>query len=338
MGDLTGALDAYSKATKRFPSEALVANGYARALRAAGKPEDALTEYSKAKEAFPTDPVTFSGYAETLRDMGQLDRALIAYSEAKERFTTEPWVFNGYAAILRDMARFDEALAAYADAAERFKTQPVSLSGYAATLRDMGSITTAEKAYRDALKRFPQNRVLVNALASLLINSGRAIDALHLLKPSDPPKSRNEWRDYHVLAMAYLRMGNMTEAMRRLELGVSQASFDSVKTLFRCTLATLKLQNSKLSEAQELLRLTTNMIPFPEWAIIRAHAEAAGNERDKAKADLRLIESHTRLKPAITILKRAYALGETAVRQGSQSDLIRELYDEELKLLTALAA
>lgn len=183
-----------------------------------------------------------------------------------------------------------------------------------------------------------KNRATGNALASLLVRLGNPTEALELLSSNKLPESKHDWLDFHVAAMACYRTGKISEAIRRLEFGANKAPFYRVRSRFRCAFAAQRLREKQANEALKLLSLPRNIVPFPEWIIIRAHAEAESNELEKARADLNSITFRRHLQPAIGMLGKVYGLGRPAVSVLQRKILADELWEEEFRLLTSIAA
>lgn len=337
MGRLKEALAAYAQATELFETDSAPFCGYAETLREVGRLQQALQVYADAKKRFEDNPIPFNGYAETLREMGRLKDAFTAYSEVRNRFPWDFIGFCGYAETLRDMGQLEEALAAYADARKRFGDVEESFSGYAETLRQLGRSSEAEDVYREMLQRFPGNRVAKNALASLLINLGASGPAIDLLAAPVAPSSKQDWRDFHVAAIGYLRQGDIHEALKRIQFGAESAPFAQLRSLFRCTYAVHSLRANESRQALNLLELPDRRVPFPEWTVVKAHAEAETKRFEMAAANLESINFHRHLMPAIKLVNHIYGLDRPPAPFRERASLVSELWEEELRLLTSVA-
>jgi tetratricopeptide (TPR) repeat protein len=294
LGRPEEALSVYGDAKAAFPHEAVPFTGYAETLRQLGRPEEALAVYGDAKAAFPHHVVPFNGYAETLRQLGRPDEALAAYGDAKAAFPHEVYAFTGYAETLRQLGRPDEALAVYGDAKAAFPHDVVPFTGYAETLRQLGRPDEAEAAFRSALDEFPGERVAKNALACLLVEKGLIVEARALI-PVQAPQSEDDWRDYHVVAMTFLKEKNYDEAEKRLAYGTHVAPFHSARDVFRGALAFAKLCRKRYAEVISVTQ-PDNVLEFrrPAVEIMDAHARAALGEFDRAETSLRHAErSHS---------------------------------------------
>ncbi|HOT82009.1 MAG TPA: tetratricopeptide repeat protein, partial [Candidatus Defluviicoccus seviourii] len=186
------------------------------------------------------------------------------------------FTYNGRAETLRDLGRFEEALAAYDEARQRFPDNAFTYTGRAETLRDLGRYRDAVDVYRETLNAFPANRVARNALACLLIENGD-VDSGVALIANDAPRCKQDWIDYHVLAMADVKRGKYREAGSRLEYGAANCPSIKQRSVFTTTLAFVRVRQQKFEAAIELVgQLNNNVLPFhrPFAKVLEAHAEA----------------------------------------------------------------
>jgi Flp pilus assembly protein TadD len=150
----------------------------------------------------------------------------------------------------------------------------------------MGRLEEAKREFRGALTQFPNERVAKNALACLLIEAGETSEARPLLAAPDP-KTEQDWRDYHVAAMAYIKDGNYEEAEKLLGDGAQAVPFYSAREVFRASLAYVKLLRRQYQAASSLIG-SGNVHNFrpPTVAVIDAHASAALGHLDRAQESL----------------------------------------------------
>ena len=222
--------------------------------------------------------------------------------------------FSGYAETLRQMGRLDEALAAYADAKAAFSHEVVPFNGYAETLRQMGRLDEAESAFRSVLDDFPGERVAKNALACLLIDTAQIVEARALI-PVQTPSTEHDWRDYHVVAMTFLKENNYDEAEKRLAYGTSSAPFYRARDVFRASLAFAKLCRKQYADVSSVTR-RDNVLEFrrPAVEIMDAHASAALGEFDRAETSLWHAErsQSAEVVRLTDFVRKRYALGPYA--------------------------
>ena len=218
--------------------------------------------------------------------------ALGVYAEAKERFANDAVCWNGYAETLRELGRAEEALGAYAEARERFANDAVCWNGYAETLRELGQLDAAVAAYRTIVSRFPHDGAAPNALACLAVERGE-YDAAEKVLTVERPRSLQNWRDFHVFAMAKLAQGLYGQARAMLERGMAETPFARQRRVFQTSIAVLALQCKQPNIAEENLELSNaQIIQFPLRAVLRAHAVAAQYRTDEAHGLLEQVKGY----------------------------------------------
>ena len=332
LGRPEEALGAYAEAKERFANNAVCWNGYAETLREVRRPEEALGVYAEAKERFANNAVCYTGYAETLRELGRPEEALGAYAEVKERFANNAFCYTGYAETLREVGRPEEALGVYAEAKERFANNAVCYTGYAETLRELGQLDAAVAAYRAILSRYPHDGAAPNALACLSVERGEYEEAERLLTV-ERPRSLQNWRDFHVLAMAKLAQGLYEQSRAMLEWGLAQTPFARQRRVFQTSLAMLALQRREPDIAEENLEVSNaQIIQFPLRAVLRAHAVAAQYRTDEAHGLLEQVKgykSYGEVVELADVLARRYGLGRV---QETAPELDFEIERRELAL------
>ena len=286
MGKFDEALAAYERSKDKFPSDDVALNGYAETLRAMRRFSEALLVYEESKEKFPDNHVALNGYAETLRSMSRFTEALLAYEESKEKFPDNDVALNGYAETLRSMEQFDAALMAYEESKEKFPDDDVALNGYAATLRSMGKFDAALISLEEAVVRFPNGLAGRNALACLYIEVNRPGEAINLLLDSGSTlQTEQDWRDHHVLAMAYVKIGSFRKAESMMLHGVTNAPTARQNGIYSNSLKLLRLKQNQPQKVIESVE-PSKIVRFPIDALFYVHALAKTNRTSEAEAIL----------------------------------------------------
>jgi Tfp pilus assembly protein PilF len=183
--------------------------------------------------------------------MGRYEEALGAYMETMKAYPRDVVPQNGYAETLRSMGRYEEALAAYM---ETMKAHPENLfarNGYAETLRSMGRYEEALTVYRETRRFRPSDYYSTTSLAVVLLALGRTEEALSLL-PTAVTRPE-DWVAWHVRGMIELRQGQIQEAARIFEIGLSEAPWPSSKEYFRSGMALVQLMSRQWVQAEETL-------------------------------------------------------------------------------------
>jgi tetratricopeptide (TPR) repeat protein len=342
LGRLEEALSAYDGAVERFPNDVVARNGRAETLRELGRLEDALSAYDGAVERFPDNAVARNGRAETLRDLGRLDDALSAYDAAIERFPNDAVARNGRAETLRELGRLDDALSAYDAAVERFPDNAVARTGRAETLRELGRLDDALAAYDGAIERFPNNAYAQRGKAAILVQLSRFAEARGML-PTAPPKTSGDWIAAHIVAMSYLREGDVAAAVSRLRHGLENCPFNASRPYFATALAVAELRLGQAKEAANILRIDAYFSAARKINVarnlLRCHAAALDGDRGEASRwahandNIFMLLSERRLQGDIV---RLFGLDGAPPPFGAERDTLAEtVFIEECELKIA---
>jgi tetratricopeptide (TPR) repeat protein len=341
-GRFDEALAAYEEAMKRFPNDEVARGGYAEVLKATGRFDEALAAYEEAMKRFPNNEVMCDGYAEVLKATGRFDEALAAYEEAMERFPNDEVARGGYAEVLKATGRFDEALAAYEEAMKRFPNNEVMCDGYAEVLKATGRFDEALAAYEEAMERFPSNRVARTGYASVLMLMNKFEEVRALLSRTQF-SSKDDWIDYHIIAMSYLKSGDADEAIERLAYGLENIRWPEVKNYFATALSVARIKKKQFAEVLDILPSNVVYVDFSQrqthLALI-GHSQAALGKHEEAAQTLAQLEQAT--NPHIINLKNAiarrFSLGqqsETSLSAVETSALDTVIEEEEFFLAVA---
>ena len=339
---LDEALTIYDEVINRFPNDAVAPSGRANILKEMGRLDEALAAYGGAIERFPNDAIPYSGRANVLKEMGKLDEALAAYDGAIERFSNEVFPYAGRAEVLKEMGKLDEALTAYDGAIERFPNDAVPYSGRAEVLKEMARLDEALAAYESAIKHFPHEAVPRTGCAGVLMLMNRLEEARALLSYSRLV-SKDDWINYHIAAMSYLKSGDIDEAIKRLEYGLQNVPWVRDKSFFATALAVAKIKNREFADVVEILE--TNVVHTDRFQrqkdlLLISHSQA---ELDRKQDAAKTLASISYLgNPHIVKLKEAlsqrYNLRQNHALNPAEIDvsiLDAEIYKEEFYLAMA---
>jgi tetratricopeptide (TPR) repeat protein len=342
MGRLDGALAAYDEIIERFPNEVVPYAGRAEVLKEMGRLDGALAAYDEIIERFPNEVVPYAGRAEVLKEMGRLDGALAAYDEIIERFPKEAVPYNGRAEVLKEMGRLDGALAAYDDAIQRFPNDAVPYNGRANVLKEMEHFEQALVAYDHAITRFPYAAVSRNGRAGVLMLMDRHEEAKSLLSHTDL-LSKSSWINYHIAAMSLLKVGDIDEAINRLEYGLQNVPWARFKNFFATALAVAKIKKKAFTEVVEILETNVVYVDIfqrQKHLLLISHSQAElGREEDAVNA-LDAIEylQNPHIAKLRGALSQRYSLSQITARQsleGEISSLEKDIEKEEFFLAMA---
>jgi tetratricopeptide (TPR) repeat protein len=291
MGRFDEALGQYDETAQRFPDDAVVRNGRAEVLKAMGRFDEALTQYDETVQRFPDNAVVRNGRAEVLKAMGRFDEALTQYDETIQRFPDNAVARTGRAEVLKAMGRFDEALGQYDETIQRFPDNAVARAGRAEVLKAMGRFDEALGQYRESRQLFPYDRRMLRAEASVLLAMNRIMEARDLLLPETNPVSPDDWVKFHLLAMMYLKSGNLDAAITRLSNGAERGPWQS-RSFFVGSLAVARIRKEEFERALPLLEAGMGLLDVVQKQrrlVLIGHSHAAIGEKQTAVASLKSI-------------------------------------------------
>jgi len=195
---------------------------------------------------------------------------------------------NGRAEILKEMGRLDEALQVYEETARLFPEDVYTHTGRAEVLKEMGRLDGALRTYEETVRLFPENVVARNGRANILMLVDR-IDEARALLTTERLESRQDWIGYHVLAMSYLKTGEIDEAIRRLTYGLENTPWANCKNYFATTLGVARIKRRQFAEAIEILSpnvVRLDVFQKQKRLAMIGHSQAALGRRDEAAATL----------------------------------------------------
>jgi tetratricopeptide (TPR) repeat protein len=342
LGRFDEALHDYEQTIELFPNDVVARNGHADVLKALGRFDEALHDYEQTIQLFPNDVVARNGHAEVLKALGRFDEALQDYDETIRLFPNDAVARTGRAEVLKALGRFDEALQDYEQTIRLFPNDVVPRAGWAEVLKTMGRVADALGAYETGLRRFPRDRVLVRGQASVLTLLGRTHDARRLLPTADPV-SRDDWIDYHVLAMSFMKTNELDEAVSRLSYGARNAPWPEVRDYFATALAVAQIRKRNFRKAAEVLAdnlASLDALQRQRRLVLLGHSHAELGRTGEARQSLAaVVVADPRVVRLREALVTRYNLAQNIVRELSKQELNMldtEIYEDEFSL--ALAA
>ncbi len=143
------------------------------------------------------------------------------------------------------------------------------------------------------MSRFSRDGVARNALACLFVEHEK-YDEVEKLLTGERPRSLQNWRDFHVLAMAKLSQGLWAETRAMLERGMAETPFAQQRQVFQTSLAVLALRRKQPNIAEGNLEVSkAQIIQFPLRAVLRAHAVASQYRTEEARGLLEQVKGYT---------------------------------------------
>ena len=268
LGEYSEALRAYDQVIEQFPESAVAKSGRAETLRSLGKYSEALTAYEQVNEQFPMEVVAKNGRAETLRSLGKYSEALTAYDQVIEQFPWDVFARAGRAETLRSLGKYSEALTAYEQVIEQFPENAVAKNGRAETLRSLGKYSKALTAYEQVIEQFPENAVARTGYVCVLVDQKEYDRALRHLKsrlgPSPIPQTQDDWIDFHIRAMIYLKKGDLVAAEQDMLFGLKHCQLSKSKAYFASGLAIVQMKQNAPMDALQTMTKENSFLPVPQ--------------------------------------------------------------------------
>ena len=267
-GKIKEALTAYEQVIEQFPGHVVARAGRAETLRSLGRHAEALTAYEQVIEQFPGDVVAKNGRAETLRSLGEYSEALTAYDQVIEQFPGDVVAKSGRAETLRSLGKYSEALTAYDQVIEQFPENRVAKNGRAETLRSLGKYTEALTAYEQVIEQFPENAVARTGYVCVLVDEKEYDRALMQIEsrlgPSPIPQTQDDWIDFHIRAMIYLKKGDLVAAAQDMQFGLKHCQLSKSKAYFASGLAIVQMKQNAPRDALQTMTKENSFLPVPQ--------------------------------------------------------------------------
>ena len=193
------------------PGAQVIASTYAGALSEQGRHRQALAIYRSAVRAWPDDTMLFHDLAVAAQRAGLRDEAARAERAAIALDSKNAAAHNGLGLLLIDAGRVNEAKQAFERAVAADASSAEYLSNLGNARRASGDRTGAEAAYRSALNADPGAADALNGLGVLLVETGRARDAIPLLERATASDA-SLWEARLNLGIAHQTAGNVDAA------------------------------------------------------------------------------------------------------------------------------
>jgi predicted Zn-dependent protease len=200
----------------------------ARAARTAigeGRVLDALALWQQYRDRHPDDPAARIGLGKALREAGRLDEADAVLQDAVNRFPQELWVHFNYALVANRKKDWPEAVRRWEALRDSFPHAPQGYTGLGVALSLAARPEEAEIALGEAVRRFPDKywaRFHHACVASLAQRWQQAAERWNQVRAQFPDlvveEARRRWPDDDGIASLAARL----EAARRL-LGLRSA-------------------------------------------------------------------------------------------------------------------
>ncbi len=267
VGDLTSATRFLEEILKARPTDfdALHLLGVITARRGDADKEADLIR--RALLVRPDDSTARNNLADLLLNQGKAEDAVEVIKPALAASSPPIGLLFSYANAQRLLGAYTAAIDSYRATLMAAPTFVEAALNLTATLFHVGNFAEAERVVREAIERSPQVASLRLWLGSVLIEAGRAEDALH---PLDQAASAGLVEARHKLGRAYFTLGRLDEAKRTLERAALDAPGNAaVRTELGIVLLALN------ADADAVRRLREAVARAPENAEGHAHLAEA---------------------------------------------------------------
>ena len=224
-----------------------------------------------AREALslnPDDPFAANQVAHAMLKNGAINEALTAYDQVIEQFPENAVAKNGRAETLRSLGKYSEALTAYDQVIEQFPGNVVARAGRAETLRSLGKYAEALTAYEQVIEQFPENAVARTGYVCVLVDQKEYDRALRQIEsrlgPSPIPQTQDDWINFHIRAMIYLKKGDLVAAEQDMQFGLKDCQLAKSKAYFVSGLAIVQMKQNAPRDALQTMTKENSFLPVPQ--------------------------------------------------------------------------
>ncbi len=328
-GKLAEALASYEETIQIYPGDSVAYGGLAEVLEAQGLYAHSLAQYERAHAIFPTSRVALVGLAGALKLLGRYDEALDIFERESRVAPADKVMWSGWADTLRTAGRLEEAVRVYDEAIQTYPRNVRLRKGKSAVLRGLGRPESA-LAELDALGEWASRSVRTER-AQVLLMLGRIDDAISTLEDG-PPRTMDDWVQYHALGMAYLRANRLEDALAVFERGSENVPWALTRDYHRTALASTLIRLRRFHRAVTHLEPEVGRMASPQSVASRlllVHAWGELGDVGKARSwQIPLSQSVSRQASELqSLLVRRYVKGDTVPD--------RLIADREMLLLAA---
>lgn len=216
----------------------------------------------------PDDPVAATQVAHAMLKNGETNAALTAYDQVIKQFPWDVFARAGRAETLRSLGKYSEALTAYDQVIEQFPENVVAKNGRAETLRSLGEYADALEAYEQVIAQFPGDAVARTGYVCVLVDQKEYDRALRQIEsrlgPSPIPQTQDDWIDFHIRAMIYLKKGDLVAAEQDMLFGLKHCQLSKSKAYFASGLAIVQMKQNAPMDALQTMTKENSFLPVPQ--------------------------------------------------------------------------
>jgi tetratricopeptide (TPR) repeat protein len=211
---------------------------------------------------------TLSSLAASAQELGMHKLQLEWAREALSLNPDDPFAANQVAHAMLKNGAINEALTAYDQVIEQFPRDVVAKNGRAETLRSLGKYSEALTAYDQVIEQFPENAVARTGYVCVLVDQKEYDRALsHIesrLGPSPIPQTQDDWIDFHIRAMIYLKKGDLVAAEQDMRFGLKRCQLPKSKAYFASGLAIVQMKQNAPRDALQTMTKENSFLPVPQ--------------------------------------------------------------------------
>ena len=220
LGKLEEALSAYKKATSLMPNYAEAYNNMGNTLKSLGKLEEALSAYKKATSLMPNYAQAYNNAGTVLERMGDLNQSQESYQKAISINPNLERAYNNLGVVLWHQGELEKAVETYKKV---LKINPHYLEVYnnlGLALSDLGKVDQALEAYDKVLEVDPNNAEVLNNRGNALSNNGKLEQAINTYEKA-VSLNPNYFEALNNMGIALQDQGKLDEAIEVYNKAIS---------------------------------------------------------------------------------------------------------------------
>jgi tetratricopeptide (TPR) repeat protein len=305
---------------KSVKAKLILASFYARNNR--------LADAEKVSwDAVATDPKSLAARAnvsEVILKEGDQARAEEVLRQASKDFPNDPVGVVILADYYMNSGQLDKARAEYSSLAAKYPKNIYVLKGYVRALLEVKDYAAAQNVVAGLVKAHPKDPEVAGLNGIVLLNSGKANDAVGALQNAVKDSPKDAFLQYW-LGRAALAKGDISlaETSLRQAASLNPSRVDAVEVL-----AQIARQRGDMDLLADVADKTIAATPrFPGGYVWRAIVEVSHNSLDKAEADLKTAMSIAPQSPQaylelgkIRFAQKRYPEGIALLEQALQYD------------------
>ena len=262
--------------------------------------------------------------AEIILKEGDQTRAEEVLRQASNDLANDAQGVRILADYYANSGQMDKAKAEFSSLAAKYPKNVSVLKGYIRVLLEVKDFTTAQTVVAELMKTHPKDPEVAGLNGIVLLNSGKASDAVNALQNAVKDSPKDAFLQYW-LGRAALAKGDIELAEKSLR---QAATLSPSRLEAEEELAQIARQRGDVNLLADVADQTIAAVPrFPGGYVWRAMVEMNHNSADKAEADLKTAISVAPQSPQaylelgkIRFAQRRFPEGVTLLEQALQYD------------------